>query len=443
MPYASNRDRAPGLLELESTPWPAPPLNLFLTSGYVPGVFDLSWSDPADLALNANFDLMGVNLYRSFDSEFGPFERLTELPIGSMFWRDQTDNALEEEVVQESAWVLRGDSTGDVHAPRYVFHTERRPIVQSGSQAVVAKLPSDVEVFVDGQKATVLRVDGASGQIEIDARAYPEVGTQKLTPAVLPTTSSTTVVVYRYNRNFLKTDLSQRVFYRITSVGTKTGNTELLETPLEHATATSNFEMEKIDWVWREGVRRNGWLLAQGGERVKVFLRKHAGASCVCRREDYKQPLGDCLVCFGTGFVGGYEGPFDLIIAPDDGERSIRREASGVSVSHSYEVWTGPQPLLRQQDFIVKINGERYSIGGIRSPNPRGMILQQHFTIGHIEEKDIRYRVPVDNPMRYALNQLQAQVPPGHGPSQTTDKPNIPDERELQGRTRVWENNTY
>ena len=207
MPYASNRDRDPGLLELESTPWPAPPLNLFLTSGYSPGVFDLSWSDPSELALNANFRLVGFNIYRSFDSEFGPFERLTDLPVGSLFWRDQTDNALEEEVVQDHAWILRGDSTGEVFAPRFVFHTERRPIVQPGSQAVITKNPSDVEVYVDGKRATILRVDGASGQIELDANAYPEVGTQKLTPAVLPTSTSKTVVLYRYNRNYLKTDL--------------------------------------------------------------------------------------------------------------------------------------------------------------------------------------------------------------------------------------------
>lgn len=440
MPYASNRDRAPGLLELESTPWPAPPLNVFLTSGFLPGVYDITWSSPSELSLNSRFFLAGVNIYRSFDSEFGPFERITELPVGANFWRDQTDIVLEEEVVEDSSWVLKGDSTADVFAPRYVFHTVRRPIMKSGSQNVLASSPSDVSVYIDGKEATVLRVDGASGQIEIDGRPYPEVGIQKMTPPVIPTDTSQTIVVYRYSRNYLRTDLSQRVFYRVTCVGSLEDGGELLETPLEMATATSNFDLEKVDWIWREAVRRNAWILSQGGERVKVFLRKHVGDSCPCyRARDYKQALGDCLTCFGTGIVGGYEGPFDMLIAPDDGERGYIREGSGFSTSHSYEVWAGPHPLIRQQDFLIKSNNDRYSIGGTRSPNPRGMRLQQHFTIGYIEDKDIRYKVPMDNGRLYVAQ----AIPPGNAPSMVETKSNIPDERELSGRTVVWKDTVY
>jgi len=218
----------------------------------------------------------------------------------------------------------------------------------------------------------------------------------------------------------------------------------LMETPLEYAVVTSNAEIEKIDYIWREAVRRNQWILTQGGERVKAFIRKHAGPMCSCYDGDtYKQPKGDCLICFGTGFVGGYEGPYDVVFAPDDADRSVEQQQNGSTVTHSYEVWTGPSPLFTQRDFIVKLNGERYSIGGVRMPTNRGMVLQQHFNIGHIDEGDIRYRVPIDNPHRFALDQLQPQIPPEMFPAEITDKPNIPDERELKGRNAVWENITY
>lgn len=453
MPYATNRDRPIDQLELEKVTWPVPPLNLFLTSGYLPGVYDLVWDEPSNLALNSRFCIYGVNIYRSFDSEFGPFDRITDLPVGAIFWRDQTDNVVVvDEVVTDDRWVLRGVcSASELDAPRYVFRVEQWPIVQSGSQAVPEFRPSEVIVKVDGVQARVLRVDGPSGEVELDINRYPAVSTQTLETAVVPQENSIVTVTYRYNRSFLRTDLSQRVFYRITTVGvpinlplSEVQPKDLVETPLEYAAATSNFEIEKLDYIWREAVRRNQWILAQGGERVKAFLRKAVGQQCPCvQRPSYKQPQSDCQICFSTGIIGGFEGPYDIIVAPDDAERRITQKDIGRTVEHTYEVWTGPRPLMSQRDFIVKINGERYSVGAVRMPTNRGMVLQQHFNIGHLDEQDIRYRVPVDDVARYVADQLAPMIPPDTAPAQITDKPGIPDERELRGRTKVWESIMY
>src|SRR5262245_55220568 len=146
MAYASQRDRNPHDLELENPAFPVAPLNLFLTSGYKPGVYDLCWDDPASLGANAKFSLLGVNVYRSFDSEFGPFYRLTDMPLGARFHRDQTDNVVVfDETVEDSQWVLRGECTGsEMYAPRFVFRTLYQPIVISGSQAVPEQNPYEV-----------------------------------------------------------------------------------------------------------------------------------------------------------------------------------------------------------------------------------------------------------------------------------------------------------
>src|SRR5208282_992714 len=118
-----NRDRSPTELELTHAPWPLPPLNVFLTSGFHPGVYDLRWDDPSQLALNSRFILTGVNVYRSFDSEYGPFERVTEMPIGSTFWRDRTDTerVVDEDVSDRFVLFGRKDSAAGSQAPRYVF----------------------------------------------------------------------------------------------------------------------------------------------------------------------------------------------------------------------------------------------------------------------------------------------------------------------------------
>lgn len=450
MADVGQRDRTPFQLELTKTPWPAPPLNLFFTHGYRDGLIDLSWDDPAIQTLNSRFQVLGVNVYRSFDSEFGPFERITELPVGATFWRDQTENVLEVQEDVSDQFILFGDSQSAAgqSGARYVFQVLQKPIVKEASQQVYANMPSDVHVYVDGVEARVLKVIGFTGDVEIDANSYIDVGTQKAIPPVIPVEGSRVTCTYRYTRSLLKTNLFTRVFYRVTTVAlpkgsnlSQVGPADLIETPLENAAQTHTQEIEKLDAYWREGIRRNRWILEQGGERVKLMIRKTAGVPCPCIPDDYhNQPVNDCLMCYGTGIVGGYEGPYDIIVAPDDAERRISQTEIGRKKEHTYEVWTGPTPLLSMRDFIVKQNNDRYSIGPVRSPSNRGMVLQQHFNIGIFDGLDIRAKVPMGDPIKYVAVQFGPAGPEQEASSAITDKPNIPMERQLRGRTKAWEN---
>lgn len=448
---SSGRDRTPQLLEWTKIPWPAPPLNLFFVHGYQEGAIDLRWDDPGVLTVNAGFDILGVNLYRSFDSEFGPYERITEYPLNAGFWQDRTDNELviEEDVSDHfTSW---GATRAGQDQVRYIFKTLHYPIVKEGSQQVPATSPADVRVLIDGVEAQVLRVHGPTGEVEIDPFIRSDPGTQSLLHPVLPGDSSVVTCTYRYTKSLLPGQQFQRVFYRATTVAAPKGckcfrSHDLLETPIAEAAATNLMEIEKLDYIWREAIRRNRWILEQGGERVKVFLRKNTGVTCPCIPDDYhKQPVNDCPTCYGVGYLYGYEGPYDIIIAPDDAARKSAQRANGRVKEHTYEVWTGPTPLLSMRDFIVKQNNERYSIGAVRMPSNRGNVLQQHFDIGVIDSLDIRSKVPMGNPVRYSAVQFVPQGPELSASQEVTDgQPHdIPGERELKGRTTVWENQNY
>jgi len=143
---------------------------------------------------------------------------------------------------------------------------------------------------------------------------------------------------------------------------------------------------------------------------------------------------------------------------PDDAERRISQTMAGRRLEHSYEVWTGPSPMLTQRDFIVKQTGERYSVGPVRRPSVRGRILQQHFNIAYIDEQDIRYRVPVTGTTllpwpetRYTRPEEAPCIesdpyPVGYeyeAVAMGTEVAKIPDGREQRGRTPVWANLTY
>ena len=449
MALGGNRDRDPELLELTKTPWPAPPLNLFMLDG-TRGVVDLRWDDPSYLTLNSKFQILGVNVYRSFDSEFGPYTRLTQLPVGATFWRDETDNELIVDEDVSERFVLFGAPSAGIEGVRYVFKTLHSPIVAEASRNIPTQNPRDVRVFVDGVEARILRVYGNTGEVELDVNVYQNTLQQSFYAPVVPTTQSRVTCTYRYPRAYLRTDLSQRIFYRVTTVGVPVGCNlasvqpqDLIETPLEHAAATNTLEIEKLDWIWKEAVRRNRWILEQGGERVKVFLRKNNGIPCPCVSFHHKQPISDCLKCFGTGYVGGYEGPYELIVAPDDADVKIAQREMGRTSEHMYEVWTGPQPLLCHRDFILKINGDRYSIGPVRMPSNRGNILQQHFNISSFDEKDIRYKVPITDPVKFVAVQFAPRGPEFGAPNDITDHTLIGDEREYRGRSTTWKNTTY
>ena len=431
-------DRPVHLLEQNSPESPLPPLNLSCSSGFEKQTIDLRWTLPSDMSFNTHFSIIGVNIYRSFDSEFGPFFRLNNIPVGSTFYRDKTRTtlALQEDI--SNRFIVRGDTDPE---GKWVFKTDNIPIVIYPSPGVPEITNLNVYVTINGIPAFVERINSPLGEVEL--RNYPtfDVASQQLVPAVLPSSPSDVILAtYRYIANEVVTSLASRVFYRITTVATD-GSGGMIETPLDRASQTNNNEIEKLDWIWKEAVRRNRFLLIQGGERAKVFIRKVVGPKCGCYSEANKQPANDCKVCFGTGVHGGYDGPYDIILAPDNGEKSISQSNRGRSFSHPYDTWTGPSPQLSQRDFIVKLNGDRYALGPVRSPTSRGMQLQQFFAISHIDEGDIRHKVPVIDTASLSSPQTRYIVP-GQGKStpMMTERESVPDEREFRGSTVAYEN---
>ena len=428
-------DRAVSSLEIIASN-PLPPLNLACSAGFDNNTVDIWWSSPAELSANTKFNIIGVNIYRSFDSEFGPFQRLNAIPVEINYWRDdiKINVVLQENVTSSFICIGTSDPSG-----RWVFKTSKSPIVIQPSLGTEFA-DMNVYVTIDNVQARIKSIISSTGEVELKNSPYFNVTNQKLYPPVLPTSSSVVLASYRYTNSESKTSLYQRVFYRVTTVCVDSYGS-LFETPLKSASSTNTNEIEKLDWIWREAVRRNKFILQQGGERVKVFIKKYVGPKCGCYSVANRQSASDCLNCYGTGVVGGYNGPFDLVIAPDDSERNIAQSNRGRSLTHSYETWTGPQPLLSQRDLIVKLNGDRYGIGPVKMPSNRGMQLQQHFSISHIDEGDIRYQIPVLDTSTLVVPETRYTVPDeGSATPMLTERVAIPDEREFRSRTVVGEN---
>ena len=458
--------------------WPYPPANVVVYHPFIEGCLDIRWDDPTNLNTgpvecggksNDAWNIVGVNIYRSDTGERGPYVRLNPFPIGTQFFRDCTDNVfVEEEVVDwNTQWIDKGDAANN---RRWRLRTRLCPVVKREGQAIHADAPTDVTVTIDGQTVPVDAVFGPTGEIDLINEVTYDPSTERVIDPVLPKADGSSVVTISYWRksNLVKTDLEHKakVFYRITTVAvdplgvTPSG---YVETPLGYAKPATPVNVEELDYIWREAIKRNQWILEQGGERVKMFIRRNTGIKCPCQWDERlfeftDQPLNRCLDCYGTGFLGGYEGPIPVIIGPDDAERRVEQTPMGRRINHTYEVWIGPSPMISQRDFLVKQNGERYSIGPVRRPAARGRVLQQHFNIAYLDEKDIRYKVPVIGTTtlpwpetRYTRPEEAPCVesdphPVGYdyeAQQMGTEVGKIPDNREQRGRTPVWANITY
>ena len=436
----SPRDRKLDPRERMMPALPLPPLQAFCLSGLVNGIYDIRWSNPAELPGNGRFNILGVNVYRSFGSEYGPFYRINAVPIGTLFWRDATTTTV---VLQENVSAnFIPNGPGTYLDGEFVFKVANAPIVIDPIPGGINCVRMNMRVTVDGQPALVDWIDPTSGTVRLSSQDSFDVINQKLSHAVLPNTNGSSIVLasYRYTANQLPT-LDKRIFYRVTTVA-YSDDGSLLETDMDEAATANSYEVEKLDNMWREAIRRNRWILHQGGERVKVFIRKNAGVQCGCQSDLHGQPKSDCITCFGTGFIGGYDGPYDITIAPDDAEMNFKQEARGRTMNKSYETWTGPSPLLSQRDFILKLNGDRYGIGPVRIPSNRGMQLQQFFIISHLDSPDVRYKVPAIDPATFEYPATRYTVPGrGDATPMITNNPNVPAERQERGNTVTYANN--
>ena len=414
-----------------------PPRNVFVTHPYIKGALDIRWDNPLTYPENSQFnDIVGVHIYRSLDSTFGPFTKITDTPISIGYYRDQTIEHTVTITTDASSWL----SFGDNPRSEFVIQVPEKHIVKVGKNGLYANHFSEVSLTVNSKIVPPLRVLGATGEVYLIKSSYFDHSTGLLVSPEIPYTRDSVQLTYTYVTNQILLNLNKRVFYKVVAVRQNGEESDLsLSEPATH------LQGESLDWVWRQGKRLNGWILEQAGDRVKLLIRKWAGVKCDCWNEKYKRAKGDCTICFGTSWVGGYEGPFDIKIQPPEAEKDIQETEYGLRISYVYGTFAMYPPLISKWDVIVKKTGERYLVGPVNYQGQRDVIFQQHFDIGHLNSKHVIYKFPIyggelATPASYNADR---EAPLTDASPAIPNKPEIPDNREIQGRTPTFENITY
>lgn len=425
---------------------PLSPRNMVATSPYIIGMSDIRWDNPKLIPQNNKLQITGVNVYRSINNPYGPYEKLNDTPVNVLFYRDQT---IEEEIVEDATPTVRFDVEPD---GRWRVYAQRKPIIVPGTNGKISDRIQDVKVEIDDGDGSYLEIpafciSGKTGEIDLISSPTFNSTVEQIIPPRLPWPPNGRIrITYKHLKNEVLSRLQQRIFYKVTTVAVDpTDNSKRVETPIDEVEYRSTFDIEEIDYIWKEAMRRNRWILEQGGERVKVFIRKSMGDPCPNHQEAYGQGYNDCLTCFGTFFTGGFDGPFDLLIAPPEAEKSIELLDMGLRVNYEYESYTMAFPMIRERDVIVRQNNERYVIGPVNYQGSRGATYQQHFRMSYVDEKDIRYKIGVpggETSVPADWNRYYENAPTPASPERPL-KPEIPPDKVVRGRSVTFDNISY
>jgi len=142
------------------------------------------------------------------------------------------------------------------------------------------------------------------------------------------------------------------------------------------------------------------WMLAVGGERVLLYKRLYSGTLSPnydpIRRTVREVP--NDTIGYGTPFVGGYYGPFDIFVSLKSGtvpqvitqyDQGLRRTFNAVG---NWALW---EPQLNNKDFIVRRNNQRLWITEVDVSKWRHHILHFTFNTTEIERNNIIYQIPI------------------------------------------------
>ena len=376
----------------------------------------------------------GYNIYRAFDAPYN-FVKINQTgPVPGQFFRDSTQLARVKYTVQPGDWIDPGTVTGN-----YIIRIPDTPysdIVQG--KPVVSSSPDDVLIKVIYQDGTTVKVRPAQVQ-GIDQTIYlPNTASLPVGGAVtnLPQIDFPNVASYEvhYSKLLNYVDIAAnmtRTYYRIIPVGDRGELHDVNDLGVE---TVNSFEVDRMDYIQREMVRRNEWVRAQVAEPAYLMFRRRSGEPCGCTTTETGTPRTRCEVCFETGVVGGYYGPYDFPYLDPDTANSRTLDEGGIKVERPSRSGLGPTPIVQDGDMVVRRNGERLVISGCTYITPRGVLLQQEFDTSLLAPGDTRYLIPIADP-RYPIiyNPVEDDPLDGKGGAEPIYQANT-----VPGRT--WDN---
>lgn len=213
--------------------------------------------------------------------------------------------------------------------------------------------------------------------------------------------TSTSGIFYKLNNQPLSTNRYEdksiaitpnvNYWYKISTIANFSDGTyseSLLSQPEMYQVKNENKWFVKMN-------ERNMWILKNTGVLMDLYVRKTTGERCEhCwdeNRGQAKDPT--CKICFGTGFVGGYEPMHQLYVRQKPAPQQLDMTTQGYMISANPGLWTISSVQIHNRDLLINPEGRIFSVTNSNISHAAGYYFHQELQSKEIDPMDVKYTI--------------------------------------------------
>lgn len=177
-------------------------------------------------------------------------------------------------------------------------------------------------------------------------------------------------------------------WYKVSSLYQDNG--QWVEGPLSESV---QYQRNSPNLFWFNKINeRNMWMLKNDGMYFDFYSRKYEGKHCRCYDETRgRASQGDCPICYGTGFVGGYEPQCQLLVRLVNVEESLNISREFYQWNSSPSAWTITSLPIHNRDLLISPDGKFYHILSVVVHQANGFLFHHDLRLKYIEPQDPIY----------------------------------------------------
>ena len=156
-------------------------------------------------------------------------------------------------------------------------------------------------------------------------------------------------------------------------------------------------KQDRPDVIATEIIRRNNLLLDRFvGIDAQLYIRRTWGQRCSECWDTIKQRKvkSDCLVCYNTGFVGGFFDPIPIKINFSPSPEMIR-QANFEQQPDATNSWMSNYPQISPKDVIIEDGKTRWRVVQPSFTQKRRVKVHQVMQLVRVNHNDIEYKLPL------------------------------------------------
>lgn len=138
---------------------------------------------------------------------------------------------------------------------------------------------------------------------------------------------------------------------------------------------------------------RNMWILRNTGQLFDLYTRRYTGERCPLCVDNVRLRAGtySCPVCYGTGFVGGYEPAYQLYVRLKPVETSLGVSSQMLVNDNSPGAWTITDTIIANRDLLISPQGTIYQVLAVHVNQAAGFLFHTELRMRALDPTDQLY----------------------------------------------------